>query len=154
MITLTWYKSFKQNIINKQTINNNLNHIRRTNYENINLLPSNFPCCNSRGMRINTSSIRYLLRRSTTNSCRSIRNIIADKNINLNHKRIMKKFYNTIISYTICIMFLPIAYICLGIKFTAKTLEYMLGAVQKGLSSMIKELVRASEELEKKISLD
>ena len=66
----------------------------------------------------------------------------------------MKKFYNTIISYTICIMFLPIAYICLGIKFMAKTLEYMLGAVQKGLSSMIKDLVRASEELEKKISLD
>ena len=66
----------------------------------------------------------------------------------------MKKFYNTIISYTICIMFLSLSYICLGIKFTAKTLEYMLGAVQKGLSSMIKELVRASEELEKKISLD
>lgn len=51
-------------------------------------------------------------------------------------------------------MFLPIAYICLGIKFVAKTLEYMLGAVQKGLSSTIKDLVRASEELEKKISLD
>ena len=60
MITLTWYKSFKQNII-KINININLKHIRRTNYENINLLPSNFPCYNSRSMRINTSSIRCLL---------------------------------------------------------------------------------------------
>lgn len=60
MITLTWYKSFKQNII-KINININLKHIRRTNYENINLLLSNFPCCNSRSMRINTSSIRRLL---------------------------------------------------------------------------------------------
>ena len=28
MITLTWYKSFKQNIINLNIINNNLNHKR------------------------------------------------------------------------------------------------------------------------------
>lgn len=60
MITLTWYKSFKQNII-KINININLKHIRRTNYGNINLLSSNFSCCNSRRMRINTNSIRCLL---------------------------------------------------------------------------------------------